>query len=89
MAGSPLAHRPRGAQDYSDDEYDDGNESDDTAKAIEQGREEAEYRPKDSLPEKEEAEEEEKRDSTEETTDVEATKVAAEDGKGEFDEVAL
>jgi hypothetical protein len=63
---------------YSDDdEYDDGNESDDTAKAIEQGREEAEAQPRPSTPGKEE------------TTEEEAVKTAAEDGKGEFDEVAL
>jgi len=97
MAGSPLAHRPRGAQDYSDEEYDDGNESDDTAKAIEQGREEAESQPEDSMPEKRKSEEksedesepESKPESKPETTEGEATKVAAEDGKGEFDEVAL
>jgi len=88
MAGSPLAHRPRGAQDYSDDE-DDGNESDDTAKAIEQGREEAEFQPRDSLPDRQETKPETKPETTPETTDGEAAKVAAEDGKGEFDEVAL
>jgi hypothetical protein len=93
MAGSPLAHRPREDQGYSDEEYDDGNESDDTAKAIEQGREEAEFQPKDSVSEKEESEPESTHDSTQditqETTDGEAAKIAAEDGKGEFDEVAL
>jgi hypothetical protein len=93
MAGSPLAHRPREDQGYSDEEYDDGNESDDTAKAIEQGREEAEFQPKDSVSEKEESEPESThdstQDSTQETTDGEAAKIAAEDGKGEFDEVAL
>jgi hypothetical protein len=63
---------------YSDDdEYDEGNESDDTAKAIEQGREEAQAQYRPSTPDQEE------------TTKEEAAKVAAEDGKGEFDEVAL
>jgi len=77
VTGTPLAHRPH-AEEYSDDEeYDDGNESDDTAKAIEQGREEAESQPSTS------------KSGTDETTEGEAAKIAAEDGKGEFDEVAL
>jgi hypothetical protein len=76
VTGTPLAHRPQQEVYSDDDEYDDGNESDDTAKAIEQGREaQAQYRS--STPDKEE------------TTEEEAAKVAAEDGKGEFDEVAL
>lgn len=78
VTGTPLAHRPHEEEDYSDDgEYDDGNESDDTAKAIEQGREEAESQPSVSPSDKQE------------TTEGEAAKIAAEDGKGEFDEVAL
>lgn len=78
IAGTPLAERPRKSDDFSDDDdYDDGNESDDTAKAIEQGREEAESQPSGS------------QGGEKETTEGEAAKVAAEDGKGEFDEVAL
>jgi hypothetical protein len=77
VTGTPLAYRPH-AEEYSDDEdYDDGNESDDTAKAIEQGREEAESQPSTS------------QSGVDETTEGEAAKIAAEDGKGEFDEVAL
>lgn len=79
VTGTPLTHRPH-SEDYSDDEeYDDGNESDDTAKAIEQGRAEAESQPTDSTSDKEE----------DETSEEEAAKIASEDGKGEFDEVAL
>ena len=77
VTGTPLAHGPHPEDDYSDQEYDDGNESDDTAKAIEQGREEAESQPSGSA------------EGKEETTEGEAAKVVAEDGKGEFDEVAL
>lgn len=77
VTGTPLAHRSHPEDDYSDQEYDDGNESDDTAKAIEQGREEAESQPTSPTA------------SKEETTEGEAAKIATEDGKGEFDEVAL
>jgi hypothetical protein len=78
VTGTPLAHRPHQEEVYSDDEeYDDGNESDDTAKAIEQGRAEAESRPSESMP------------GEQDTTEEEAVTIAAEDGKGEFDEVAL
>jgi hypothetical protein len=78
VTGTPLAHRPHQEEVYSDDEeYDDGNESDDTAKAIEQGREEAESRPSESM------------SGEQDTTEEEAVTIAAEDGKGEFDEVAL
>jgi hypothetical protein len=65
--GPPLAHRPQQEGQYSDDEeYDSGNESDDTAKAIEQGREEAEARPSESKPEKQKtAEDEPSKDATE------------------------
>lgn len=73
-AATPVAEQHQDQHDYSDDE---GNETDDTAKAIEQGREEAESDPSGSEP------------GDQETTEGEASKVAAEDGKTEFDEVAL
>lgn len=84
VAGTTLAERPAstdheagepGYENSNEREEDDsGDESDDTAKAIEQGRQQAEG--KTSTDE-------------EETTEDEAAKVAEEDGKGEFDEVAL
>jgi len=83
MAGTTLAERPASEHESGEQGYenpndrgddDSGDESDDTAKAIEQGRREADG---------------DSGSDADETTEEEAAKVAAEDGKGEFDEVSL
>lgn len=78
IAGSTMVGQPGEDDEHDHDaDHDDGNESDDTEKAIEQGREEAETQPSGSEP------------GQKETTEEEAAKVVREDAKGDFDDVAL
>lgn len=75
IAGSTMVGQP--GEDDEDEQHDDGDQSDDTEKAIEQGKKEANTPPIGSVLDKNE------------TTEAEAGKIAREDAKGDFDDVAL